>query len=69
MARRLSVTLMFRLWGGAVLQAQPYPLEPFASISVSDEIKLGSISHYGEQTSDSYYKGVINSRKTGEKGG
>ncbi len=49
----LAVTLMFCFGAEATLYAQPYPLEPFASISVPDGINLGNISKYGQQTFNS----------------
>jgi len=55
----LAVTLMFCLGAEATLYAQPYPLEPFASISVPDGINLGNISKYGLQTFNSTIRAYI----------
>jgi hypothetical protein len=60
MTGMLSLTLMFRLWGGAVLQAQSYILKPSVGISVLDKIDLGNISQYCQQTFSFTIKDIIN---------
>lgn len=53
------ITFIFFFGPQVTLCAQPYPLEPFASISVPDGINLSNISKYGQQTFNSTIKAHI----------
>jgi hypothetical protein len=53
------MTFVFFFGSQVTLYAQPYSLEPFASISVPDGINLGNIGQYGQQTFNSVIKAHI----------
>jgi hypothetical protein len=58
---------MFRLWGGVILQAQPYLPKPFLSISLPERIDPSSACQCGRQAFNSTKKMLLTHERQGRK--